>query len=137
MYEIAKTVIMRRDYDLSDMIIQLKSLRLSGDITDEQLTELMELARSNADPAMSIDIMARIEDHETRLRAIEQGSAEPPAPGTYPEYVTGQPARNGEIYMWQGKAYKCVLPEHVDVCVWSPDAYPAYWQLVRDAGGNV
>lgn len=130
MYEIAKSVIERRDYELDEMIKDLKALKLSGDITEEQLTELMALARENADATASVDVIARLDELEKRVSQLEK--AEPSAPGTYPEYVSGKPARNGEKYMWKGKIYQCVLPEHVDVCVWSPDTYPAYWKEVKE-----
>lgn len=133
MYEIIKSVINSKVYELSDMLKKIDVIWLKNQITEEQRNELIKLAQDSADPTMSVDILARLDDHEKRLRALENGeSVIPPSPGKYPEYVKGQPAYNGDKFMWKGKIYQCVLPEHVDVCVWTPDDYPAYWRAVAE-----
>ncbi len=124
MYEIAKNVIMRKDYKLSEMLKNIKALWLGGDITEEECTELTDLARSNAsaEAGMNAEWMASI---EARLEKLEtKGSA----PSGVEEFVVGRRYKNGEKCLWKGKTYICVAPEG-QVCVWSPDDYPAYWQL--------
>lgn len=53
MYEIIRQVIVSGDYELSDMIDKIKKNCIRGDITDEQETELIALARENATPENS------------------------------------------------------------------------------------
>lgn len=129
MYGICKNVILSGRYELSAMLRKLDTLWLQSQISDEQKTELEQLAREHADPAMSVDLLQRIEDHETRLKALEAGNAGPQPEGMPPEYRDGMSARNGELYLWQGKTYRCIAPAG-QPCVWSPGAYPAYWQAV-------
>ncbi len=135
MYEIAKRVIERKDYDLADMIQQLKGYRLSGDITDDQLAELIDLARTNAAPHTTSSLWMRLEDHENRLRAIEKqladGTTPPPElDPEYPAWVAGRAYRNGDKVTYKGKRYVCKLNEYTDSTTFSPEDYPAYWQLV-------
>ncbi len=132
MYEIIKSVITSKVYELSDLLRKIDVIWLKSQITDEQRSELIKMAQDNADPTLSIDILARLEDHEKRLRDLEKGgSAEPPAPGKYPEFVDKKTAAyNGDKFMWKGKLYQCTLPDYVDVCYFSPDSYPAYWKEV-------
>ncbi len=135
MYDIAKRVIERKDYNLADIIQQLKGYRLSGDITDDQLTELIELARTNADPNTKDSLWKRLNDHENRLRTIEKqladGTTPSPEPDPeYPEWVDGRAYKNGDKATYKGKRYVCKLNEYTDSTTFSPEAYPAYWQLV-------
>lgn len=53
MYEIIKQVILSGDYELSDMLNKIKKNCVRGDITDEQETELIALAREHATPENS------------------------------------------------------------------------------------
>lgn len=53
MYEIIKQVILSGDYELSDMLNKIKKNCVRGDITDEQETELIALAREKATPENS------------------------------------------------------------------------------------
>ena len=84
MYEICKNVIMSGRYELSAMLRKLDTLWLQSQISDEQKTELEQLARDHADPAMSVDLIKRIEDHETRLKVLEAGGAAPQPEGQHP-----------------------------------------------------
>ncbi len=49
MYEIIKQVILSGDYELSDMLNKIKKNCVRGDITDEQETELIALAKGKGD----------------------------------------------------------------------------------------
>lgn len=135
MYDIAKRVIERKKYNLDDMIKQLKGYRLSGDITEDQLTELIELARTNADPNTANGVWKRLADHENRLRAIEKQLADGTAPSPeehpeYPAWVDGRAYQNGDKVTFKGKRYVCKLNEYTDSTSFSPEAYPGYWQAV-------
>ena len=130
MYEITKNVITGGRYELSGMLRRLDVIWLQGDLTDEQHTELVELARSHADPAMTATLTRRMEAVEARLDALEQAGAESPdAPAEeWPAYVVGRSYRTGDQVTFEGRHYICRLPVHVDQCVWSPADYPSYWK---------
>ncbi len=127
MYDIIKSVIQSRRFELSDMLRKIDTLWVQGNITDEQRTELINLARENADPEMSNDLAARIEDHERRLRTLEGGGTVPPT-SEYPEYQPNRVYVKGDKVMFKGKKYICVLNEYTDKTTWSPEDYPGYWQ---------
>lgn len=160
MYEIIRQVIVSGNYELSDMIDKIKKNCIRGDITDEQETELIALARENATPENSyaglqtqIDELRGIVDeivegvHTVRLdadaikKAMEEGRTvipepEPePEPDKYPEYKQPTGAHDayhkGDGITYNGKKYDCIAPDGVAV-VWNPDEYPDYWQLVEE-----
>lgn len=140
MYEVVKSVIASRNYELSDMLTKIDTLWVQGSITEEERTELIDLARQNAQVQQSVDILAKLEELDKRVKANEEaikkltetedteGETEEGTEATYDEYVAGKWYYNGDIVMFEGKAYKCIAPEGV-VCTWSPSEYPAYWEV--------
>ena len=145
MYSVVKSVIESRNYELADMLTKIDTLWVQGSITEEERAELIDLARQNAEVQQSIDILAKLEELDKRVRANEEAikkmteteaapeegeETEEPA---YPEYEAGKWYYSGDIVMFEGKAYKCIAPERV-VCTWSPSEYPIYWEVfVEDA----
>lgn len=121
MYEVIKAVILSGVFELNDLLRKIDTLWLQSRLSDEQRAELVTLAQEHADPALSLDLMQMISALDARVKQLEGSS------GEVPEYVDGHPARDGEVYLWQGKAYRCTLPQGVAVCVWSPDVMPDYW----------
>ena len=159
MYEIIRQVILSGDYELSDMLAKIKKNCVRGDITDEQETELIALARDHATPENSYagiqsqvdelrELVDQLEeeiepikkDMEAVKKALEEGGTdvpdpEPdpePEPDKYPEYV--QPAGSHDAYNTGDKitwnGEKYVC--QMNGCVWNPDVYPAGWQLVEE-----
>ena len=121
MYEIIKQVILSGDYELSDMLNKIKKNCVRGDITDEQETELIALAREKATPENSyaglpsqVDELRELldetigtvailkQDVDAIKKALEEGwtdipEPEPePEPDKYPEYK--QPTGANEAY---------------------------------------
>ena len=129
MYQIIKNVIERGGYDLSAILTKINTLWANGSLTDEQHTELIGLARSNGDAKYSADVIAKLNDLETRVRALENAAATDPSEPTeeYPEYVAGKRYYNGDKCSFENENYICIAPAGT-VCVWSPTEYPAYWQ---------
>ena len=139
MYSIIKNVIASRRYELGDMLGKIDTIWLQGDLTDEQRTELVELARDNADPAASyaplqeqIDqAFAQIKALAARVESLEAGETPDPAPEPeeWPAWVqptgTHDCYNTGEKVTYNGKHYISKL----DGNVWSPDAYPAGWEV--------
>lgn len=127
MYEICKSVISRKEYELCDMLKKLKTFWVDSSITEEQYSELVLLSQENAKVENSIDSQKWRESVEERLAKLEHaGVPEPPEP-TVEEFVAGKWYKNGDKILWHGETYRCIAPEG-QTCVWSPDDYPAYWQ---------
>ena len=71
--------------------------------------------------------LAKMEELEQRVRALETGSTEPGE--AYPDYVVGKWYYSGDKITFEGVKYKCIAPDGA-VCTWSPTEYPTYWELV-------
>lgn len=127
MYDVIRDVINSRRYVLADMLHKIDTIWAQGDLDDEQRTELIALAQGNADTAQEVNMLAKLEDLEQRVRALETGSTEPGE--AYPDYVVGKWYYSGDKITFEGGKYKCIAPDGV-VCVWSPKEYPVYWELV-------
>lgn len=145
MYEIVKNVINSKTYELTDILTKIGTLWVQGSLTSEQRTELISLARQNADPAASYaPLQEQINALADRLDALtscvstleqsgETGEDEPEQPAEeWPEYVQPTGAHdayhNGDKITYNGQHYTCIAPDGT-ACVWDPDTYPAYWQM--------
>lgn len=139
MYEIIKTVIESKRYELADMLEKIDTMWLQNEITEEQKIELVDLARENAKPENSYsDLQKQIEQAFSEIAALkvraDKLDGTEPDPEEYPEYV--QPTGAHDAYhkddkvTYKDKKYICIAPEDVAV-VWDPETYPAYWQIVE------
>ena len=147
MYEIIKNVIQSKDYELRDMLYKINKMYIESYITEDQKSELDELARTNANAENSYaplqeqidnlyDELSQIKSQlNTLLEETEEGTEENPSepPVTtdeYPEYVQPTGAHDcyntGDKISFNGKKYVC----KINGCVWDPDTYPAGWQEV-------
>lgn len=125
MYEICKSVISEGRFNLTEMLEKIDTLWVQGSLSDDEKTELVELAQSKADVGNSVDIMMKLQELDARITALENGSYEPSE--EYPEYVIGKWYYNGDKITCAGDKYICIAPEG-QVCTWSPFEYPAYWE---------
>ena len=139
MYEVTKNVIQSGNYELTDILTKIDTLWLQGSITEAERLDLIEMARTKADPSHSFaPLQAQIDALALRVTALE-GKVEPADPEApaeeYPEYVQPTGAHDayhaGDKVTYNGTRYLCIAPEGVAV-VWSPDTYPAYWQKVTE-----
>ena len=115
-------------FDLTDMLGKINTHHIAGNLTDADREELIRKAREKANPFGSVDVMAKLQELEERVRALEEAKA---AGGEsneeiVPEYQVGKWYYNGDKVTFDGKVYTCNAPAGV-VCVWSPAEYPAYW----------
>ena len=141
MYQIIHDVITSKRYELRDMLSKIDTIWVQGDLTDEQRTELVELARDNADPAASYaplqeqinQAFAQIKALGDRVAKLEAGETPEPAPEPeeWPAWVQPTGAHDcyntGDKVTYNGKHYISKL----DGNVWSPDAYPQGWTEVE------
>lgn len=139
MYQIIKNVITSGRYELNDILGKIDTIWVQGDLTDNQRTELIDLARENADPAASyaplqdqIDrAFAQIKALSERVALLEAGETPEPAPEPveWPEWVQPTGAHDayqtGDKVTYNGQRYV----SKIDGNVWSPDAYPSGWEL--------
>lgn len=131
MYEVIKKVIESKRFELSDILTKIDTLWVQGSITDDQKGRLVQLAREYANVQNSIDVMAKLEELDRRLAALENGNVNTPVEGeeeTVEEYIVGKYYYNGDKISFDANTYICTAPEGV-VCVWSPSEYPAYWEI--------
>jgi len=123
MKTIFQSVIKQGGYDLSDMLRKIDSYHIAGKLTDQERDELYTLARGGADPTAGTDIYAKLAELEERIRKLEQ-----PEGGTGAEaYIPGKWYYAGDQVTYAGTGYTCTAPEG-QVCTWSPEEYPAYWE---------
>ena len=144
MYEIIKDIINSKDYELKDILYKINKMWIESAITEEQKTELDNLARENANAENSYaslqvqvnNIYAEIDNIKSRLNALEvtDKPTEPSETEEYPEYVQPTGAHDayntGDKITYNGKKYVCKM----DGCVWNPDDYPAGWEEVVEEG---
>ena len=128
MYEIIKSVIQSGRYVLADMLTKIDTLWVQSSLSDNERTELIDIARSGADPTQGVDVLAKLSDLDKRLKVLENAGTTDPEPGEeYPEYVAGKWYYKDDKITHSGKRYICIAPDGV-VCVRSPEEYPAYWR---------
>lgn len=88
MYEIIKSVIQSKDFKLSEILKKIDTLWIENDLTDEQRTELVELAKQNVLPESETpetielckQILAKYEALDERVTNLENGGVTPEPP---------------------------------------------------------
>lgn len=142
MYDIIKSVIDSKRYELADILAKIDTIWIQRDITESQKTELVELARTNADPKQSYaplqeqidNAFAQIKTLERRVAVLETGGSTDPTsePDEWPEWVQPTGAHDayntGDKVTYNSKHYESIIDRNV----WSPDTYPAGWQEVTE-----
>ena len=126
MKTIFENVIARGDYDLAGLLKKIDGYHIAGRLSDDERDELYEKARTGANPAESVDVLAKIAELERRVKALEEGHDSGTGSNDVPEYEVGKWYYKDDKVMYDGKEYTCTAPDGV-VCVWSPVEYPAYW----------
>ena len=144
-YDALKDVIENTSFKLEDTLDKIYVLYSKDKISKEEMEELEALAREKANPVNSyapfqeqIDkLYEDMKELEARVSLLEQetGQEEPTEPEPveeYPEFVQPQGAHDsyntGDKITYNGKKYVCKM----NGCVWSPDVYPAGWELVEE-----
>ena len=141
MFETFQIIINSGDYDLSDISERIKTLYALGELSNEEMTQLLDSAAANANQdAMLPDMSERVGALETRIAAVEErvgkleaGDVEPGDPGQpvdeWPEWVrpTSKDTqyRKGDKVTFDGHHYVCVKNNVSS----SPDEDSKSWQL--------
>ena len=145
MYEIIKSVIESKDYELKDILYKINKMWIESTITEDEKTELDNLARENTKAENSYaplqeqieNIYNELANIKSRLDNLENGQegeeTEPSETEEYPDYIQPTGAHDayntGDKITYNGKKYVCKM----DGCVWNPDTYPQGWELVEEA----
>lgn len=129
MYDTIKSIINNGTYGLNDILNKIDVMWLQSSITEEQKEELTKIARENANISNETDIIAKLQELDERVKALENQEVTP-QPEEYPEYVVGKWYYKDDKITFNGKKYVCIAPQG-QVCTWSPEGYPAYWQLIE------
>ena len=141
MFATFQTIINAGGYDLNDLTERIKTMYAIGELTEDEMEQLLKQAQDNAKPddsyAPLADRMKAIEEWETnieeRLSKLETGSSTDPgeleeAADEWPEYKQPTGAHDtynvGDKITYNGKHYTCIY----DGCVWTPDAYQQGWR---------
>lgn len=151
MKELFLNVINNGDYELRDILRKINERHINNDLTDDEKTELEDLARKNANPQNSYaPVEVRLEEAFKRIEALEKKlvsivqqlvsnegtETDEPVEGEevvveeYPEYVQplgGHDAyRKGAKITFNGKKYVSLI----DGNNWTPIDYPQGWEEV-------
>lgn len=148
MYEIFKSVITSKSYNLEQMIKKINTRWVEDTLTEEQREELIALAQTNADPSQSnaplqkqIEEISKkqiaLEDTVEKLSAtvqkiketVESGGTvvpdpEPPVTEEYPAWepyngIPPVPYQAGSKVTHNGKKWESMVPNNV----WEPGAF--------------
>ena len=144
-YDALKDVIENTSFKLEDTLDKIYVLYSKDKINKEEMEELEALVREKANPVNSyaplqeqIDkLYADMKELEARIGLLEQEDGqevEEPETEEYPQYIQPQGAHDayntGDKITYNGKKYIC----KINGCVWTPDAYPAGWEVVESEG---
>lgn len=133
MQKIIEKVIESKNYELSDMLRKIDTLWVQGSIDDTARKTLSDKARNNAITQNSVDILAKLEEMDMRLKVLEKAAAgtgeETPEETIPAEYIPGKWYYDGDRVSFEGKIYECSCEKDL-VCIWSPAEYPVFWNEV-------
>lgn len=143
MFETVQTIINVGGYGLADLTQRIKTLYALGELSEEEMTQLLDSAAANANQdAMLPDVSERVGALETRIAAVEErvgkleaGGVEPGEPeehvDEWPEWVrpTSKDTQynKGDKVTFNGQHYVC-QKNNVSS---SPGEDPKRWQLVE------
>ena len=138
-YEIIKSTIESKKYELIDILAKIEKRCFEGQMTEAERDELVALARECANPQNSYaPFQEQIEKLANEVKLLREevaalkngGTVEEETTEEYPEYV--QPTGGHDAYKvgdkitYKGKKYECLIGG----CVWNPDGYPQGWKEI-------
>ncbi len=140
MYSVIKDVLNKGSYELVDILNKINKLWVENTLTEEQRDELVNLARTNANPENSYaentqqiaNLCEYYQQLDIRLSKLENDQGVEPEE-EWLKYVQPTGAHNAyntgsRIIFTDGKKYIC----QIDGCVWDPITYPQGWKLVEE-----
>lgn len=139
MYNVVRKVIEAKRYELKDMLNKIDTLWVQGNLDDNSRAELISLARGNALTGNSVDMLAKLEEIDRRLKAVEDVLA---TKDSTEEGDTGVDGEEGEDVEGTETPEEPITPEKPDtpVVVTYPEFQIGKWYYAGDivafAGAN-
>lgn len=143
MFETFQTIVNAGGYDLADLTERIKTMYVMGELTEDEMKQLLDSAAANADQDTLLpDVSERVGALETRIAAVEErvgkleaGGVEPDKPeepaDEWPEWVRpvskDTQYNKGDKVTFNGQHYVC-QKNNVSS---RPDEDPKRWQLVE------
>ena len=117
------------EYDLASILSTINLYHIEGALTDQDRTELRDMARENAKPQYDpekdlselLDRLRALEERVTKLEGTE-------AVEKYPEYEDGRWYFSGDGVTFDGTKYTCIAKK----TKFSPAEKPKDWQEVAE-----
>lgn len=128
-YKILTDVLHSGNFDLGEKLESIQYYQVHGELTLEQMEELVSLAREKAqpqyDPESDIsDLIDRLHDLEERVAKLEDTEVVE----KYPEYEDDRWYFSGEGVTFKGTKYTCIAKK----TKFSPAEKPKDWQEVTE-----
>ena len=92
MFEFIKSIINTRNYNLTSLEERIQKMYVLGKLTAEEMQELLDLAGTNVNDTLQIDIAATLADFEQRISALESQGVK--------VYVPGQVTAKGQVVLF-------------------------------------
>lgn len=117
------------EYDLASILSTINLYHIEGALTDQDRTELRDMARENAKPqydpekdiSQMLDRLHALEERVTKLEGTEVVEK-------YPEYEDDRWYFSGEGVTFEGTKYTCIAKK----TKFSPAEKPKDWQEVTE-----
>ena len=142
MYEVLKAVIYAGNFKLAEMQHKVKKLYATGDLTDQQLDELLRLATQGVSvDAERPEVLRMLQSLSDRVSALEKKLADQEEPGDeQPEHEAWQPwdgisdkYQLDAVVTHNGQLWKSIYNGQN---VWEPGAAgtETLWENITEAG---
>ena len=101
MKDFIKSIILTRNYVLSEMEERIQKMYVLGKLTEEEMTELLNLSAENAKDNQQVDLYAKLVELEERVFALEHPviSEDEPTP-VYATWTSGYTTKKGETVLF-------------------------------------
>lgn len=92
MKQFIESIILTGNYVLAEMEERIEKMYLLGNLTAEEMSELLALAADHAKDEKQIDVTAKLKELEDRIFSLEH-----PVEPDYPIWVPGYVTKKGEV----------------------------------------
>lgn len=144
MYSFIKSIIETGNFKLSDMENRIKRLFVTGDLTEEEVPELLALAAENASDAvqanlyeMVVDLMRRVEAIESKGITVWTSQNNVTAKGQTRLYDIDKDGTLDYVRYDGGRASTSLSPGKIEGWVKTDASGNVTHTISRDANGNI
>lgn len=139
MYNVIKSVISAGGYKLAEIQHKVKKMYVIGDLTEDQMDELLHMAAGGASPdAERPEVLEMLRRLDERIKALEEKPAdpgdEPEEPAEYEQWQPWDGISNkyqpGSVVIHKGVVYESVYPGQN---VWEPGTVDErFWKVKEE-----